>query len=103
VIDVASDRVRTPEEVSAVIEKALQFVPAKTSFPAQLRHGADGPRCRIGEAKALTEEQPWPEKNSEIGVRARFPQSRDGRKRGAKADAALRRLEKWSVPVFYQT
>jgi 5-methyltetrahydropteroyltriglutamate--homocysteine methyltransferase len=33
VIDVASDRVETPEEVSAVIEKALQFVPAKHLFP----------------------------------------------------------------------
>src|SRR5712664_1869425 len=33
VIDVASDRVETPEEVSAVIEKALQFVPANHLFP----------------------------------------------------------------------
>ena len=33
VIDVASDRVETPAEVSAVIQKALKFVPASHFFP----------------------------------------------------------------------
>jgi 5-methyltetrahydropteroyltriglutamate--homocysteine methyltransferase len=33
VIDVASDRVETPEEVAAVIGKALQFVPRRHLFP----------------------------------------------------------------------
>src|SRR5258706_16050474 len=33
VIDVASDTVETPQEVSRIIEKALQFVPAKHLFP----------------------------------------------------------------------
>jgi 5-methyltetrahydropteroyltriglutamate--homocysteine methyltransferase len=33
VIDVAADKVETPQEVSAVIGKALEFVPAKHLFP----------------------------------------------------------------------
>jgi 5-methyltetrahydropteroyltriglutamate--homocysteine methyltransferase len=33
VIDVASDKVETPQEVAAVIEKALKYVPAKHLFP----------------------------------------------------------------------
>jgi 5-methyltetrahydropteroyltriglutamate--homocysteine methyltransferase len=33
VIDVASDKVETPQEVAAVIGKALKFVPAKRLFP----------------------------------------------------------------------
>jgi 5-methyltetrahydropteroyltriglutamate--homocysteine methyltransferase len=33
VIDVASDRVETPQEVAAVIQKALKFVPAHRLFP----------------------------------------------------------------------
>jgi 5-methyltetrahydropteroyltriglutamate--homocysteine methyltransferase len=33
VIDVATDRVETPQEVSDVIQKALKFVPAKHFFP----------------------------------------------------------------------
>ena len=33
VIDVATDRVESAEEVSDVIEKALQYVPAKHLFP----------------------------------------------------------------------
>jgi 5-methyltetrahydropteroyltriglutamate--homocysteine methyltransferase len=33
VIDVASDKVETPEEVSQVIQKALKFVPARHLFP----------------------------------------------------------------------
>jgi 5-methyltetrahydropteroyltriglutamate--homocysteine methyltransferase len=33
VIDVASDRVETPAEVSAVIQRALKFVPAKHFYP----------------------------------------------------------------------
>ncbi len=33
VIDVASDRVETPAEVSAVIQKALKYVPARHLFP----------------------------------------------------------------------
>jgi 5-methyltetrahydropteroyltriglutamate--homocysteine methyltransferase len=33
VIDVASDRIETPEEVAATIEKALQFVPRDKLFP----------------------------------------------------------------------
>jgi 5-methyltetrahydropteroyltriglutamate--homocysteine methyltransferase len=32
-IDVATDRVETPEEVAATIEKALRFVPAERLFP----------------------------------------------------------------------
>jgi len=33
VIDVASDRVETPQEVAAVIQKALKYVPANRLFP----------------------------------------------------------------------
>src|SRR5258708_14293810 len=33
VIDVATDRIESPEEVSDVIERALQYVPAKHLFP----------------------------------------------------------------------
>jgi 5-methyltetrahydropteroyltriglutamate--homocysteine methyltransferase len=33
VIDVASDKVETPQEVAATIEKALQFVPKQHLFP----------------------------------------------------------------------
>ena len=33
VIDVASDRVETPQEVSAVIQRALKYVPARHLFP----------------------------------------------------------------------
>ena len=33
VIDVASDRVETPEEVADTIGRALEFVPAKRLFP----------------------------------------------------------------------
>jgi 5-methyltetrahydropteroyltriglutamate--homocysteine methyltransferase len=33
VIDVASDKVETPQEVAATIEKALKYVPAKHLFP----------------------------------------------------------------------
>jgi 5-methyltetrahydropteroyltriglutamate--homocysteine methyltransferase len=33
VIDVASERVETPQEVSKVIAKALRFVPKKHLFP----------------------------------------------------------------------
>jgi 5-methyltetrahydropteroyltriglutamate--homocysteine methyltransferase len=33
VIDVASDRIETPQEVAATIEKALKYVPAKHLFP----------------------------------------------------------------------
>jgi 5-methyltetrahydropteroyltriglutamate--homocysteine methyltransferase len=33
VIDVASDKVETPQEVAAVIRKALKYVPAKHFFP----------------------------------------------------------------------
>jgi 5-methyltetrahydropteroyltriglutamate--homocysteine methyltransferase len=33
VIDVATDRVETPEEVAATIEEALEFVPAERLFP----------------------------------------------------------------------
>ena len=33
VIDVASDRVETPEDVAATIEDALEFVPAERLFP----------------------------------------------------------------------
>jgi 5-methyltetrahydropteroyltriglutamate--homocysteine methyltransferase len=33
VIDVANDRVETPQEVAAVIGKALQFVPRQRLFP----------------------------------------------------------------------
>jgi len=32
-IDVATDRVETPEEVAATIEKALRFVPPERLFP----------------------------------------------------------------------
>ena len=33
VIDVASDRVETPQEVSQVIQQALKFVPARHLYP----------------------------------------------------------------------
>jgi 5-methyltetrahydropteroyltriglutamate--homocysteine methyltransferase len=33
VIDVATDTVETPQQVAAVIQKALKFVPAKHLFP----------------------------------------------------------------------
>ena len=33
VIDVATDRVETPQQVSEVIQKALKYVPAKHLFP----------------------------------------------------------------------
>ena len=33
VIDVATDRVETPEEVAATIEDALEFVPAERLYP----------------------------------------------------------------------
>ena len=32
-IDVATDRIETPEEVAAVIRAALQYVPAERLFP----------------------------------------------------------------------
>ena len=42
-IDVASDRVETPEEVAATIEQASRFRPGGPALPLhQLRHGADG-------------------------------------------------------------
>ena len=51
VIDVASDRVETPQEVAKVIQQALKFVPARHLYPVhQLRHGADGPRRGGGQA-----------------------------------------------------
>jgi len=40
-VDVATDRVETPEEVAAVIRSAMQHVPAARIFPChQLRDGA---------------------------------------------------------------
>ena len=52
VIDVATDRVETPEEVADTIEEALEFVPAGAAVPVhQLRHGADAPERGGGEAR----------------------------------------------------
>ena len=54
VIDVATDRVETPEEVADTIEDALEFVPAGAAVSLhQLRHGADASRRGGGEAVAL--------------------------------------------------
>ena len=51
VIDVATDRVETPEEVADTIAEALAFVPAGAAVSLhQLRHGADAARHRGGEA-----------------------------------------------------
>ena len=54
VIDVASHRVETPEEVAGTIRRVLEHVPAATS-PAvhELRHGAPAPRRRARQAPAL--------------------------------------------------
>jgi 5-methyltetrahydropteroyltriglutamate--homocysteine methyltransferase len=50
VIDVASDRVETPEEVAGVIEDALAFVPAERLFPCT-NCGMAPMRCDVAEAK----------------------------------------------------
>ena len=64
VIDVATDRVETPEEVADTIEHALEFVPAKRLFPARTaawrrcagtwrrRSSRAGCRCGAGAAEA---------------------------------------------------
>jgi 5-methyltetrahydropteroyltriglutamate--homocysteine methyltransferase len=72
VIDVASDRVETPQEVSKVIQQALKFVPARHLYPctncglapmdrevaaAKLRalgEGAALARQKLGKGKAVT-------------------------------------------------
>jgi 5-methyltetrahydropteroyltriglutamate--homocysteine methyltransferase len=72
VIDVASDRVETPQEVSKVIQQALKFVPARHLYPctncglapmdrdvaaAKLRalgEGAALARQKLGRGKAVT-------------------------------------------------
>ena len=52
VIDVASDKVETPEEVAATIRQALQVRAGEAPLPLhQLRHGADGARRRARQAE----------------------------------------------------
>ena len=52
VIDVASDEIETPEEVAATIEAAIKHVPQGAHRRRhQLRHGADAPRHRRGQAR----------------------------------------------------
>ena len=55
VIDVATDRVETPQEVSEVIQKALKYVPAKHLFPCTNCGMAPMDRdIAIAKLKALT-------------------------------------------------
>ncbi len=51
VIDVATDKVETAEEIAGVIAEALKYVPKERLRLHQLRHGADGARDRGGEAR----------------------------------------------------
>ena len=64
VIDVATDKIETPEEVAAVIGEATKYVPeGKNRRLHQLRHGADAPRHRrmkleaLGQGAALAREK----------------------------------------------
>ena len=52
VIDVASDKIETPEEVAAVIGDVMKYVAEGAHHRLhQLRHGADAARHRRGEAR----------------------------------------------------
>jgi 5-methyltetrahydropteroyltriglutamate--homocysteine methyltransferase len=54
-IDVASNRIETPEEVAATLRKALQWVKPQRIRLHQLRHGALAARRRRGKLRALGE------------------------------------------------
>ena len=52
VIDVASDKVETPQEVAATIQARAEVRAGEAPLPLhQLRHGADGARHRRGQAE----------------------------------------------------
>jgi len=77
VIDVASDKVESPEEVSAVIGKALRFVPPPAPLPLhQLRHGADGPGSRAEKAPGARRRR----RARAQALRQRRPRRRMGRR-----------------------
>jgi 5-methyltetrahydropteroyltriglutamate--homocysteine methyltransferase len=52
VIDVATDRVESPEEVAATIEDAMEFVPAERLFPCT-NCGMAPMRRDVAEAKLI--------------------------------------------------
>ena len=53
VIDVATDRVETPEEVATTIQGAMEFVPAERLFPCT-NCGMAPMRRDVAEAKLIT-------------------------------------------------
>jgi 5-methyltetrahydropteroyltriglutamate--homocysteine methyltransferase len=83
VIDVASDRIETPEEVSQVIGKAMRFVPKQHLFPCTNCGMAPMDRdIALAKLKALTQGAEIARKK--LGNRGQSPKAKKATRKGRK-------------------